>query len=359
MNITVTIPGLAEAVADCPVTKSHAGLQKVMRKFAGLEKTTLTGIEGLDGRMSLVKKKVLDAHGTVVHDDLGVWMKNQLAEDFGNARATYNRLVNAGFVISNCRLTVVYLVHDHGGAESNYLQAEIHVEDEWTDRLLFDPSPYSAPREPADLMDTHGPAISEAARVRIRPTAYRLARVVNVGALTHAMETEDLAERNAFKQRRFIREEYGVPSREVDVDEAFPGWDKEPLRAKRVFCDWQNSSAGRSGARFWEHWMLDVQDRTDGKGERFLNYTPAWTTTLKLAKIPGNQGSAYEVFGKLEALDKRVGVPFAWFFFMLHGNRVKDAAGHKVLEAAEAGLIVLPEHDYQVLKAWSTHCYGF
>lgn len=31
----------------------------------------------------------------------------------------------------------------------------------------------------------------------------------------------------------------------------------------------------------------------------------------------------------------------------------------RVLEAAEAGLIVLPEHDYQVLRAWQQAPYGF
>ena len=31
----------------------------------------------------------------------------------------------------------------------------------------------------------------------------------------------------------------------------------------------------------------------------------------------------------------------------------------RVLEAAEAGLVVLPEHDYQVLRVWYEARYGF
>lgn len=61
----------------------------------------------------------------------------------------------------------------------------------------------------------------------------------------------------------------------------------------------------------------------------------------------------------MQTLDRRVGVPFGWYFYMLHGNRVTDGAGHRVLEAAEQGLIVLPEHDYQVLRAWKARPYGF
>lgn len=41
------------------------------------------------------------------------------------------------------------------------------------------------------------------------------------------------------------------------------------------------------------------------------------------------------------------------------GNRVDDAAGHRVIKAAEAGTIVLPEHDYRVLKGWEQNPYGF
>ena len=52
-------------------------------------------------------------------------------------------------------------------------------------------------------------------------------------------------------------------------------------------------------------------------------------------------------------------MPFAWYFYMLHGNRVDDACGKRVLAAAEAGKIVLPEHDYRVLKDWREHPYGF
>jgi hypothetical protein len=44
---------------------------------------------------------------------------------------------------------------------------------------------------------------------------------------------------------------------------------------------------------------------------------------------------------------------------MLHGNRIGDWAGKWILKGAEDGEIVLPEHDYRVLKAWYDHPYGF
>ena len=79
----------------------------------------------------------------------------------------------------------------------------------------------------------------------------------------------------------------------------------------------------------------------------------------KLAKLETRNLNDYQLFGKLQALDERVGVPFGWYFFMLHGNRVRSVAGERVLEAAEAGRIVLPEHDYRVLKNWARRAYSF
>jgi hypothetical protein len=44
---------------------------------------------------------------------------------------------------------------------------------------------------------------------------------------------------------------------------------------------------------------------------------------------------------------------------MLHWNRIEDWAGQRVIQAAEQGLIVLPECDYQVLKRWEDQSYPF
>lgn len=133
-----------------------------------------------------------------------------------------------------------------------------------------------------------------------------------------------------------------------------------PCKEQRFFDDWTASSAGRSGARACDHWTFKTSDWTDPKhGERHLSFVPEWTATRKLAKLDRRPPSDYELFGKLEALDQRVGVPFSWYFYMLHGNRVQDWAGEAFLASAEAGRIVLPEHDYQVLRRWCARSYGF
>ena len=60
----------------------------------------------------------------------------------------------------------------------------------------------------------------------------------------------------------------------------------------------------------------------------------------------------YGLYGKLTQFDERIEMPFAWYFYGLHGNLVKSGQMERVLEAAEAAFIVLPEHDYRVLRRW-------
>jgi hypothetical protein len=67
----------------------------------------------------------------------------------------------------------------------------------------------------------------------------------------------------------------------------------------------------------------------------------------------------YSLFGKLKQFDERIGMPFAWYFYGLHGNLVKSGQMERVLEAAESGLVVLPERDYRVLRRWTDVPYAF
>ncbi|WP_334026397.1 hypothetical protein [Burkholderia gladioli] len=62
---------------------------------------------------------------------------------------------------------------------------------------------------------------------------------------------------------------------------------------------------------------------------------PAWTHTRKIAAL----GHTHRLDGrgllaKLASLDERVGMPFVWFFYGVHGNLVRSGQMERVLEAA-------------------------
>jgi hypothetical protein len=60
---------------------------------------------------------------------------------------------------------------------------------------------------------------------------------------------------------------------------------------------------------------------------------PQWADAdggLDLPEIKSSlEASPYGVIEYLDQFDQQVGYPFAWYFYMLHGNRVTSSAGRE------------------------------
>jgi hypothetical protein len=67
----------------------------------------------------------------------------------------------------------------------------------------------------------------------------------------------------------------------------------------------------------------------------------------------------FSLMDALEKFDREAGYPFAWFFYMVHGNRMGRNVGEKVIEGLKTGKIGLPENDKRVLLRWGEHPYRF
>ena len=375
-NHRLHIPGLAEAVAASPVTNPHSALLQRVQRIPGLATARLAHILDEGGRLQ--RRKVLDLEGALVHADHAAWLEAQLDADQGDAAATRRRLHAEGYLLTVCNTQTVYLVIDRLGLnQADFIQLEITVEDEFHDQPLFEyESSWRTFTGLRDLLlDCDGDALHGGARQRFRPTAYRLDKATDVAAFVDAAVAAD-------------RLKYPLPSEAVRAvlyykANKLPSLDSTPLaptprpptskpsalselfkwpsclsKTRRFFDDWAASSAGASGARLCEHWVMKMTDYTSAQGVRSLELIPSWTTRHKLAEVDASKADCYTFFGKLQTLDRRVKVPFGWYFFMLHGNRVTSEAGERVLREAEAGLIVLPECDYRVLKRWQTEPYG-
>lgn len=357
---TPTLPALEAAVAACPPVAGHSQLAKAVAGIPGLENAAVRTTRGGDGGTYLSRRKVLRADGSIVHDDHAVFLAEQLEADNGNAKATKDRLVKEGYLLSRCDITNLYLASDRGDADpADFVQIEVDLHDERVNCELFGYF-FDHPQTLRDLIErAEGDLVSEDRRTSLGAPHYELRRVTDVAVFVDLAEQLEAQQRNALRNRQYTVTASGTTTvkTHADID---PHFDRFPSKTKRLFDDWQHSSAGRSGERFSAHWLLKFSDWTDPKtGTRYLSVVPLWTFAKKLAEVKSSTGDVYGLFSKLQTLDRRVQVPFAWYFYMLHGNRVHDGAGKRVLEAAESGLIVLPEHDYRVLRAWRDRNYGF
>ncbi|PKO66934.1 MAG: hypothetical protein CVU22_14095 [Betaproteobacteria bacterium HGW-Betaproteobacteria-16] len=270
--------------------------------------------------------------------------------------------------LSKCEITTIYLVHDRGTSNpAEFLQVEIRLEVEIIDSHLFLKQPWLSPKDLQDLMDIIiGDSVPLDERTWISPARYELQSVADVEMFVRQAEELEAHLRLKAREKHYrVSDSNGgaAANRGWEVlshDQLFPGWDKHKVKHRRIFEDWGSSSAGRSGARICDHWVMKMSDWTDPTSKiRYLSLVPMWTFKQKLASVDPRRGDAYAHYGKLQTLDRRVKVPFAWYFYMLHGNRVLDGSAKRVLTDAEAGLIVLPEHDYQVLLDWRSSSYGF
>ncbi|TBR77013.1 MAG: hypothetical protein EPN64_04640 [Burkholderiaceae bacterium] len=355
----IELPGLAEAAAVCPPEPGHKALVKALRRLPGLQEIKLGTTRGEDGGSYLARRGVYGPDGVRLHDDHEAWLRLQVESDGGNVRSTYERLKGNGYRLSKVHIAMLYLVVDRGGDESNFVQVEIWREHERMDCELL--KSWGAPRDVDELVrEAEGYSLPDEACVPVAPARYEFKRAADVGRFVKLLESKEAKQREMLSARRYrlLNEDRNAEVRtHAQID---PGFDRFPHKARRLFNDWATSSAGRSGARLCDHWVMQLGDWTNPKtGERGMNLIPVWTFGKKLAEVKAGSGDVYTFFGKLQTLDRRVGVPFAWYFFMLHGNRVHDWSGERVLKAAEDGLIVVPEHDYRVLKAWSQRPYGF
>lgn len=361
------IAGLPEAVAAAKVAPRHKALLGAMSQFERLRGVRFLTSRGGGGSMYRVMCKVLNADGQLVSEDRDRWLAEQL-DGHGSASSVYEALKDSGYMVSKCEVENLYFVIDRGGPQANFAQIQVDVLTEYVDRPLFDWFTHASPRDLHDLQRDAAPAEE---RKLLAAPAYELNQVVDVPRFFDLARALHEERRQLMRQRKVVVSEqrsdgkagdsYVTTLAGMDEDfERFPWW-----RGERLLHDWTLSSAGRSGARLCQHWVLEFQDyqhpmteRSRLAGQRFADVVPMWTHRFKMAEVK-RAPSVQALYDKLLSIDRRTRVPFAWFFYLLHGNRVNDGAGRTVFDAAERGEIMLPEHDYQVLRRWNERPYGF
>lgn len=126
-------------------------------------------------------------------------------------------------------------------------------------------------------------------------------------------------------------------------------------REIRFFQDWEESSARAS--RVYKHWALDIRDY-EYKGERELAFFPR-PLHLPEERLEAGDASVHILMDRIEAIDREMGLPFAWFFLMTHGNRISPEVGETIAQGLREARVRLPEHDAKVLLRWVEKRYIF
>jgi hypothetical protein len=286
-------------------------------------------------------------------------MKAELAKDNGDIATVWRRLQDTDFQISEWHGNSVYAFAPTGSGAADYVQISLGRETEWCagsivnssrrpwgEEELLDPS-WIAHDEMSDDKVLSGPLYrllgkAGSSVVHVRSFLARCARLER---------DKREARRPELEQSAWVSSD-GTRTPFLDLQPDFFDFTR---REVRFFQDWEESSARTS--RLYEHWALDIRD-FEHKGERELAFIPR-PLHLPEDRLEAGDASVHILMDRIEAIDREVGLPFAWFFLMTHGNRVSPEVGDAIAQGLREARVRLPDSDAKVLLRWVDERYLF
>lgn len=356
---------LAVLVNGTPVAEGHAGLYAALQaRYPGTRFQLIAVRGGYSWGDGLV-----DSNGTRITDNLVSWIDQELCAAGHDARAVWQRHNAAGLIRTAWQGERLVFTVPFGQEPEAFQQIDIFAGVEKTIQQFLATDSRFAPEDRADLIAGHSLVFGPHEQKQLSPPRYSFSGMTNIRRFLRELLEIDRAEQAdkrpdlaARSVRVLTLAADGQHEETVPFLELFPAEITSKPPAFRLFEDWQESSAGRAGHRFCDHWYVQHSVYTDQEGKRSYYFCPQWADGgIHLPKLsPTNEASPYGVMASLEAFDQQAGYPFAWYFYMLHGNRVSPSAGGVIARAIQNGEInPLPEWDSGVLLRWHEHPYGF
>lgn len=313
---------------------------------------------------------IVDKTGNRVTDKLGQWIDQELAATGGDPKAVWEKYKGEGLLRSERAGSTLFLTASYGPEPDQFYQIEILAGEEIAEKILFrlDRPWDEFPEDRQDLVWGWGMADK---RLLLAPARYEVSHLLNVRRfvkdLVEAERTYKISRLPVLEKKTIHVQEVapGEMSEVYDVPylSLCPNWLERLPAGLRLFVDWKESSAGQSGNIFCDHWWVQASEWKEKDGSRRYSLIPQWAENdggLALPEIePDWDDSPYLVMDQLTKFDKLAGYPFAWYFYMLHGNRVMPSAGGVVANALKDDKLRLPDCDETVLLRWREDQYGF
>ncbi len=355
---------LETLIAGTPYESSHQSLLRILRTKTVLDTARFATFR--DGwTWSRPHCLVVDEVGNSL-GALRERLPDQVAAAAGDFIKVWQTHKDGPLRLVNSHSDKLIFVAPYGDAPQEFVQLDVSLERPYIERRLFSGSPHDRPKRVEDLLEDHGcyeDTRLDGDEIAWGAPRYVFERGVDVAVLLRLADELDAKQKAANERIVIVHKTCDGSDREVGRSrfyERFPELRTLPTRERRLFEDWQRSSAGRSGARFCDHWFFDHSDYTWPDGRRAITMIPQWVTQKRLPQLTRKRSlTVYSLYDQLLKFDKKAGYPFAWYFFMLHGNRLGDWVGEMIAKGLESGAIGFPDHDRQVVLEWNAHRYGF
>lgn len=305
--------------AQCPELEVTAGREGLLESI-----NALFAAQGIHFNLVLERGGwhhlggVVDGDLHPVANDLRAWAE---AESGGDVETLLDKYNGSQLFATKRAGSTLYFTASLGEYPQDFLQLEVEVMQEVLHRPLFDPDVF--PDNLEEFLD---------------PLDYPTLEPQPVG-LPH------------YRFRRLHRM--------ADVFAAQNPHSRHVQNLWRFLQDWQNSSAGNQGEIFCEHWVMVLQAYQGSDKETHYNIKPMAAFSGKLEKFAGaGQLHGAELAKAIHGFDRRVGYPFAWFFFMLNRKDVPTDVAEAVLRDQMEAYDYLPVRDLKILREWEKRAYS-
>lgn len=325
---------------------------------------------------------IVDRSLTWVADNAVSWLRQRIDEANGDHLTVWHRYKgDPSLLRTEFRGSTAWVFAQLGPGAADYIQLRIALLQEVVLGPLVDddwPRPYDANAL------CQGSSMQSVDPKPIGGPRYRLRQAVHAGHFLAELVSVERARRSAFIAGYVLHTQLPRPGRpgtiavtsthrvprgtalrpgfrEIEIIAEYPGYLARRMPLERFYDDWTASSAGRLGNHLFDHWAIRFSDYDDGRGQgRQLAGIPVWLTPQTMPKIETRPGeTVFALMDRLQRFDERLGCAMAWYFFMLHGNRVVSSVGDRLAEAVDDGVITLPSWDRDVLLGWKAEPYSF
>jgi hypothetical protein len=353
----ITKNDLHKLISEPLPDASHTELLKSLKNI----------FQGLDVKLAIANSewyrdyRVINADGEEIAPNYEVWIGEQFKQHNNDAYRTYQAIKSLDYMVTRLEGKTVYAYIPTSSDASGFIQIDIDwIVKELKGYKIFSNSWGSIPKDLSDLQFemTSGDSINES--VPCTNSRYELLKFVDMQEfLLNESAQNEIDKTYDFGSTLRIVDvnEASTIHRDVPLNELIP----EKSRVKRWFDDWQNSSASES--LIYNYWGFQISTNETYKAEdepTEYYFIPTWTVKGDIPDVEIKKGdNIHSLMDKLIKFDKLIGHSFAWFFFMLHGNRINTNVAMAIAKAVANNQVSIPQNDKDVLINWFNDPYGF
>lgn len=260
---------------------------------------------------------VVDAQDNRIADDLASWAEQMSS---GDVNVLFEKIASQNLFATRLTGKTLYLVAPIGDKAADFVQLEVEQIQEVIERPLW-----------------HEDWLPE-----------------DLGEFIDPIDPPEIIEKPLGQPVYYFRRATYIPDLLAEMDKS----DENFIKINRFLNEWDECSAGEN-TTFCEHWVFSLRKEAGYREEVLIRAKPISThieITEDVMLLEEHRGA--KLANLIHSFDRKVGYPFAWYFFMLTNKHVDYNIAEAVFKDLMGAYAYLPIRDLKILRRWHDQPYG-